>query len=36
MPHMPRAALARSPVDHTLPPSGIAALIEQLHQQRLL
>jgi two-component system, chemotaxis family, protein-glutamate methylesterase/glutaminase len=36
MPHMPRAALARSAAHHILAPSGIAALIEQLHHQRLL
>ncbi|CAN7625451.1 chemotaxis protein CheB [Acidovorax sp. LjRoot194] len=36
MPTMPLAALARTPVDHTLPPAGIAALLAQLHQQSLL
>lgn len=36
MPAMPLAALARTPVDHTLPPAGIAALLAQLHQQSLL
>lgn len=36
MPAMPLAALARTTIDHTLPPSGIAALLAQLHHQRLL
>lgn len=36
MPTMPRAALACTPVDHILPPAGIAALLEQLHHQSLL
>ncbi|MFI8616645.1 chemotaxis protein CheB [Acidovorax sp. NPDC077693] len=36
MPAMPLAALASTPVDHTLPPAGIAALLAQLHQQSLL
>jgi two-component system chemotaxis response regulator CheB len=36
MPTMPRAALACAPVDHTLAPAGIAALLAQLHHQNLL
>lgn len=36
MPSMPRAALACTPVDHALPPAAIAALLAQLHHQRLL
>jgi len=36
MPAMPLAALACAPMDHTLPPAGIAALLARLHQQRLL
>jgi len=36
MPAMPQAALARTEVDHILPPAGIAALLAQLHHQGLL